>query len=199
MNQSGISAPAHRPTRRAARQPAYGEHARSHNRRMGAFQSYRRAIIEALPVRRGQVVLNVGSGTGLCCGLLKDKVGPQGGVVGIEESPERAAVARERIAGEGWRNVTVVQSPAEDCADRRYRRRRPVLRRPRHPAVPGRAAERHDQAPPRRMGGCWRRQVGRAVDGGREPASEDAQRSICAELRGVPAGRGVIRTSASAR
>ena len=26
-----------------------------------------------------------------------------------------AAVARERIAGEGWRNVTVVQSPAEDA------------------------------------------------------------------------------------
>ena len=26
-----------------------------------------------------------------------------------------AAVARERIAGEGWRNVTVVESPAEDA------------------------------------------------------------------------------------
>ena len=57
----------------------------------------------------------MGSGTGLCSGLLQDKVGPQGGVVGIEESAEMAAVARERIAGEGWRNVTVVQSPAEDA------------------------------------------------------------------------------------
>jgi hypothetical protein len=26
-----------------------------------------------------------------------------------------AAVAREHIAAEGWRNVTVVQSPAEDA------------------------------------------------------------------------------------
>ena len=26
-----------------------------------------------------------------------------------------AAMARERIAGQGWRNVTVVQSPAEDA------------------------------------------------------------------------------------
>jgi SAM-dependent methyltransferase len=116
MNQSGISAQtAHRPDRRTARQPAYGGHARSYDRRTGAFQGYRRAVIEALPVRPGQVVLDVGSGTGLCCGLLRDKVGPQGGVVGIEESPEMAAVARERIAGEGWRNVTVVQSPAEDA------------------------------------------------------------------------------------
>jgi SAM-dependent methyltransferase len=116
MSKSPNSAPAaHRLDRRAARQPAYRDHACSYDRRTGAFQSYRRAIIEALPVRRGQVVLDVGSGTGLCCGLLQEKVGPQGGVVGIEESPEMAAVARERIAGEGWRNVTVVESPAEDA------------------------------------------------------------------------------------
>ena len=116
MNQSGISVPAaHRPDRRAARQPADSEQARSYDQKTGAFQSYRQAVIEALPVRRGQVVLDVGAGTGLCSGLLRDKVGPKGGVVGIEESPEMAAVARERIAGQGWRNVTVVQSPAEDA------------------------------------------------------------------------------------
>ena len=36
-------------------------------------------------------------------------------MVGIEESPEMAAVARENIAGEGWDNVTVVQAPAEEA------------------------------------------------------------------------------------
>jgi demethylmenaquinone methyltransferase/2-methoxy-6-polyprenyl-1,4-benzoquinol methylase len=97
------------------RQPAYGEHARSYDRDTVAFQPYRRAVVEALPLRSGQVVLDVGCGTGLCCGLLRDKVGPDGGVVGIEESPEMAAVAREHIAGEGWDNVTVVQAPAEDA------------------------------------------------------------------------------------
>jgi trans-aconitate methyltransferase len=97
------------------RKPAYTEHARSYNRRTGAFQRYRRAIVEALPVRRGQVVLDVGCGTGLCCGMLREKVGSEGGVVGIEESPEMAAVAREHIAEEGWGNVTVVTSPAEEA------------------------------------------------------------------------------------
>ena len=115
MNKSPNSAAAaHPPARPAARQ-AYGKQARSYDQRTGAFHSYRRALVEALPVSPGQVVLDVGSGTGLCSGLLQDKVGPQGGVVGIEESPEMAAVARKRIADEGWRNVTVVQSPAEDA------------------------------------------------------------------------------------
>ena len=113
MSTSGIRAGSL--ARQAGRQPAYYEHARSYDRDTGVFQPYRRAVVEALPLQPGQVVLDVGCGTGLCCGLLRDKVGPGGAVIGIEESPEMAAVAREHIAREGWRNVTVVQSPAEDA------------------------------------------------------------------------------------
>ena len=116
MSKSADSVSAAHPAAHgAARQPAYSEDARSYDRKTGAFQAYRQAIAGALPVRPGQVVLDVGCGTGLCCGFLVEKVGPQGGVVGIEESPEMAAMARERIAREGWRNVTVVQSGAEDA------------------------------------------------------------------------------------
>jgi trans-aconitate methyltransferase len=100
-------------TRQAA--PAYHERAGFYERDTAAFQPYRDAVVEALPLRPGQVVLDVGCGTGLCCGLLRDKVGPDGGVVGIEESPEMAAVAREHIACEGWDNVAVVQAPAEEA------------------------------------------------------------------------------------
>jgi SAM-dependent methyltransferase len=115
MTKSPNSRPAHAPARGVAPQPAYREHARSYDLRTGVAQGYRRAVVEALPVRRGQVVLDVGCGTGLCHDSLLDKVGPQGGVVGIEESPEMVAVARERIEQEGWGNVTVVQSSAEDA------------------------------------------------------------------------------------
>ena len=116
MSKSPEFAAAAEPSaRRATCQPAYREHARSYDRQTGAFGRYRQAVVEALPVRRGQVVLDVGSGTGLCSGLLWEKVGPKGSVVGIEASPQMAAVAREHIAAEGWRNVTVVQSPAEDA------------------------------------------------------------------------------------
>jgi len=116
MSKSPNSLPAaHAPARGAASQPAYREHARSYDLRTGVGQTYRRAVVEALPVRRGQVVLDVGCGTGLCHDSLLDKVGPRGGVVGIEESPEMVAVARERIEQEGWGNVSVVQSSAEDA------------------------------------------------------------------------------------
>jgi SAM-dependent methyltransferase len=103
------------PARRPGKRSAYAAHARSYNHDTAAFQNYRRAVVEALPLRHGQVVLDVGCGTGLCCGLLREKVGPRGCVVGIEESPEMAAAAREHIACEGWRNVTVVDSSAENA------------------------------------------------------------------------------------
>jgi SAM-dependent methyltransferase len=112
MSASGT--PSQALARQTGRQPAYYEHARSYDRDTGVFQPYRRAVVEALPLQPGQVVLDVGCGTGLCCGLIRDKVGPDGTVIGIEESPEMAAVARAHIAREGWRNVTVVQAPAED-------------------------------------------------------------------------------------
>ena len=67
----------------AARQRAYSGQARSYDRDTGVFQSYRRQLVEALPLDRGQVVLDVGCGTGLCSGLLRDKVGLRGGVVGV--------------------------------------------------------------------------------------------------------------------
>src|ERR1700677_4848847 len=116
MSESITSAAATHPSvPPAERQPAYSERARSYERDTAAFQTYRQAIVEALPVRRGQVVLDVGCGTGLCCGMLREKVGAQGGVVGIEESPEMAAIARERVAREGWDNVTIVESGAQDA------------------------------------------------------------------------------------
>ncbi len=124
MNKSDTSALAARsPAQRTAsppvlpvpRQPAYAEDAHTYDARTSAFQAYRQAIVEALPVSEGQVVLDVGCGTGLCCGMLLEKVGAQGSVVGIEESPEMAAIARERAAREGWRNVTIVQSGAQDA------------------------------------------------------------------------------------
>jgi cyclopropane fatty-acyl-phospholipid synthase-like methyltransferase len=75
-----------------------------------AFQFFRRMIVDALPLRPGDVVLAVGCGTGLCFSMLLEKVGPRGRIVGIDASPVMVAAARERMAHAGWRNITLVQS-----------------------------------------------------------------------------------------
>src|SRR5260370_34892321 len=83
MNKSADTAvAAHLPAQGAARQPAYSEEARPYDRRPGAFQGYRRAVVEALPVCQGQVVLDGGCGTALCCGFPLRKAWPRVSVDG---------------------------------------------------------------------------------------------------------------------
>jgi hypothetical protein len=75
MNKSADSASAANPLAHGVpRQPAYSQDARSYDHRTSAFQAYRQAIVGALPLRRGQAVLDVGCGTGLCYGFLVEKV-----------------------------------------------------------------------------------------------------------------------------
>jgi trans-aconitate methyltransferase len=66
-------------------------------------------------VRSGDVVLDVGCGTGLCFAALAAKVGPEGVIVGIDESPDMVAVARRRVTQYGWRNVVLVESSVAEA------------------------------------------------------------------------------------
>src|SRR5258708_38906854 len=106
---------AHAQTARTRRLPAYSAHARSYESDTGAFQPYRQAIVDALPLRRGGVVLDGGCGTGLCCGMLRDKGGPEGGVIVIEASPEMLAVCGHPVARPGLGKLPGRQSPGGDA------------------------------------------------------------------------------------
>lgn len=92
---------------------SYGPDADSYDRSTRAFQSDRSRIVDALPLRGGDVVLDVGCGTGLCFEGLRDRVGSSGAVIGIDQAPNMLSLADERIARHGWENVTIVQSPVE--------------------------------------------------------------------------------------
>jgi len=71
--------------------------------------------IEKLALRRGDRVLDVASGTGLSFPLLRDAVGDEGQVVGIDVSPEMTSLARQRVSEAGWKNVVVLESTIESA------------------------------------------------------------------------------------
>ncbi len=74
----------------------------------------RRRTIALLQLQPGEVVLDVGAGTGLSYALLTDAVGAQGRVLGFEQSPEMFALARARVEREGLHCVWHVNARAED-------------------------------------------------------------------------------------
>jgi len=102
----------HAGTGTAAR-PAYGALADTYERRTAAYDEWRRRLIALLPVRPGNVVLDVGCGTGLCFPRLQAKIGPTGQIIGIDESPDMLDIARRHIADQGWENVTLVTAPVD--------------------------------------------------------------------------------------
>jgi SAM-dependent methyltransferase len=77
------------------------------------IRSLRERAVRLLQLRPGDRVLDAGCGPGGSFPYLRDKVGADGEVVGIEISPELTSLANKRIQSNGWHNVHVLQSPAE--------------------------------------------------------------------------------------
>jgi arsenite methyltransferase len=73
----------------------------------------RRRTIALLQLQPGQTVIDVGSGTGLSFGLLRDAVGDQGRVLGFEQSPDMFTLAEQRVAHAAWNNVWQANAAAE--------------------------------------------------------------------------------------
>ena len=79
------------------------------------FEPVRRQALAWLAPRRGDTVIDVGCGTGLSFEPLQRAVGDAGHIIGIEQSPEMIDMARRRVQRHGWRNVTLLNAPAEDA------------------------------------------------------------------------------------
>jgi len=100
------------PDRDAALQQ-YRRRAGVYDRELALFEPIRCLAISRLALRPGDVVFDVGCGTGLSLSMLRQGIGPNGRVVGIEQSPEMVEQARRRVARARWARVTLMCSPVE--------------------------------------------------------------------------------------
>jgi SAM-dependent methyltransferase len=98
---------------RAAALEQYRRRAAVYDWELAAFEPLRREAIAALALHPGDVVIDVGCGTGLSLPALHQAVGGRGEVIGIEQSPEMIALARQRVAKHGWRHVRLLEAPVE--------------------------------------------------------------------------------------
>lgn len=99
----------------AASREQYGRVSAWYDRSPARLLPTRRMAVDRLQLRRGDVVLDVGCGTGLCFPLIEDRVGPEGKIIGVEPSPEMLEQAKSRVESNGWRNVTLIEATAEDA------------------------------------------------------------------------------------
>jgi ubiquinone/menaquinone biosynthesis C-methylase UbiE len=69
--------------------------------------------VAALEIRRGQVVADVGAGSGYYTVRLAERVGPEGKVFATDIQPGMLALIRQRVAREKLAQVEVVQASVE--------------------------------------------------------------------------------------
>jgi ubiquinone/menaquinone biosynthesis C-methylase UbiE len=74
--------------------------------------AYRKQAVEALNLQRGDTVVEIGCGTGLNFSLLRQAIGPEGRIIGVDLTAAMLDQARQRVAENGWSNVELVQSDA---------------------------------------------------------------------------------------
>jgi ubiquinone/menaquinone biosynthesis C-methylase UbiE len=96
-------------------QALYGRHAFCYDSETEFAAADRARVVDLLELGPGEVVLDVGCGTGLCFPLIVEQVGRQGRVVGIEQSLDMITRAQERIEAAKWANVDLVLGSVEDA------------------------------------------------------------------------------------
>jgi demethylmenaquinone methyltransferase/2-methoxy-6-polyprenyl-1,4-benzoquinol methylase len=75
---------------------------------------WRHMAVDALSLRPGDTVVEIGCGTGLNFSLLEQAVGSEGKIIGMDISDAMLDRARARIRAAGWRNVELLCAAASD-------------------------------------------------------------------------------------
>jgi demethylmenaquinone methyltransferase/2-methoxy-6-polyprenyl-1,4-benzoquinol methylase len=77
-------------------------------------RAQRTRAVRALGLRPGDRVVDIACGTGLNFPLIEQAIGPEGRIVGVDLTDAMLARAQDRIAKNGWSNVSLVQADAAE-------------------------------------------------------------------------------------
>ncbi len=80
------------------------------------LDALRREAVKRLDLKRGDLVVDIGCGTGLNFALLQEAIGPEGRIIGVDLTDAMLEQARRRVAKAGWKNVELVQADAASYA-----------------------------------------------------------------------------------
>jgi ubiquinone/menaquinone biosynthesis C-methylase UbiE len=69
---------------------------------------WRREAIQMLDLTRGDMVVDIGCGTGLNFPLLQEVIGSEGKIIGVDLSDAMLDKARRRALENDWKNVELV-------------------------------------------------------------------------------------------
>ena len=102
------------PDRRLALEE-YRRNAPSYDEDTAFGDACRRRAVDALALESGDVVADIGCGTGRNFAFVEEGIGGAGRLIGVDLCPEMLAIARSRVADCGWPNVTLLSSAAEEA------------------------------------------------------------------------------------
>lgn len=84
------------------------------NLALGPQRAHRRRAVQALALKPGDTVVELGCGTGLNFASIERAIGPEGQIIGVDITDAMLARAQRRIAASGWSNVTLVHAAAAE-------------------------------------------------------------------------------------
>lgn len=77
-------------------------------------RAQRLRAVQALGLHTGDRVIDMACGTGLNFPLIEKVIGPGGRIVGVDLTDAMLARAQNRIAANGWSNISLVQADAAE-------------------------------------------------------------------------------------
>jgi ubiquinone/menaquinone biosynthesis C-methylase UbiE len=76
------------------------------------LDTWRREAVSRLALQHGDLVVDIGCGTGLNFALLQEAIGETGRIIGVDLTDAMLEQARQRVAAHGWKNVELVRADA---------------------------------------------------------------------------------------